>query len=103
RTESEKRDREAGALDLVEEDVLLDRRTALATERLRPADAEPAVASHPPERLRVEGPAALGPRHLVEQSVGHDLAEVRAQLPDEGLLGVAVVDEHASSRLAPGG
>ena len=64
-----------------------------------PADAEPAIGTHSPQRPRVARSPAFGARHLVEQVAGHDLAEVRAQVPDEVLLGIAVIDEHPASRL----
>ena len=57
----DERERRTAALDLVEHDVLLDRRPALAAVLLRPAEPEPAVLADLRTRVRqmsVPSPAA---------------------------------------------
>jgi hypothetical protein len=73
RVDGQERQREAGALHLVAEDELLERRAALAAVLLRPADADPAVGAHLLQRLMIERPAAAlaAALDLLLQLVGH--------------------------------
>ena len=89
RAERQERQREADALNLLGEDVLLDRGAALAAVLLRPADPEPAVLRQLLEDPRVLRASALGAAQLLAHLVGDQLGEVRAQLVAErGLSGV---------------
>ena len=99
----ERRQHDAGARRLVEEDELLNGRTALAAVLRRPADTEPAVGPEPVHGCHVERPAALALGELGLVRRGHELGEVRAQLAAERLLLGGVVEVHRGSLSASGG
>src|SRR5438874_2371137 len=99
RVEGEEGEGEAGALDLVGEDELLDRRATLPPVLLRPANAQPPVPAHLAERVAVERPAALLPGELGLELRRQELREVGAQLlPELPLLG-RVVEIHRRAKL----
>ena len=76
----------AAAHRLVEEDELLNGRATLATPLGRPADAEPAVASHLLDDLAHHGADAAGPRELFLELGGQQVLVVGAQLALQRLL-----------------
>ena len=68
--------REARALHLAREDVLLHGRAALPAELLRPADPEPAVAAELAQRGAEPRPAAFtAARELLDERGRHQLVK----------------------------
>src|SRR5207249_5120520 len=92
--DGESRQHDASARRLVEEDVLLDRRPALAAVLPGPADAEPAVGAELADGLHVERPAALALGELRLVLRRDEAAEVDAQLAADRLLLGGVVEVH---------
>ena len=100
RVDGQEGQREAGALHLVAEDELLDRRAPLAAVLLRPADADPAVGAHLLQRLLIERSAAALAAAVISacSSVGHHRGEVRPQVVAQLLLFGCVVEIHSDPR-----
>ena len=85
---------------LVEEDELLNGRTALAAPFLGPADAEPAVAAHLLDDLAHDGPDAVRLREVLLELGRQEVLVVGAQLALERLLLLGQGNFHRS---LPGG
>jgi hypothetical protein len=95
--DGEHRDGRARPHRLVEEDELLDGRHAAAAVLLRPADAEPAVASHLQDDLADGGADALGAADLGPQLGREQPRIVLAELLAERFVGGAVGEAHGGS------
>src|SRR5262249_26422573 len=79
---------------LVVEDELLGEAAALAAVLGRPADAEPPVTAHLPDRLQAMRAPGVAPFDLGLDLGGHELGEVGAQLGAQRLLLRCVGDVH---------
>ena len=84
----------AGAPRLVDEDELLDRRRSLTAVLGRPPDPEPPIGAHLAHRCERGRATRLAGRALVEDLVGHQVVEVRAQLGAQRFLCGGVGDLH---------
>ena len=100
--ERHERQRHAGAVRLVVEEVLLERRATLPAVLLRPADAELAVASHLADQLAVRLAAGLAALELGPALGRHQRREVLAQLLLERALLGRQVDVHGAATVPAG-
>src|SRR5439155_8335754 len=90
----QERDGEAGELNFVEEDVLIDRRPRLPAELFGPADSQPAVFAHLLERRAVERAPPFAAGDLASQILGDESREVGAELVFQRFFLCGVIDVH---------
>ena len=94
RAQGQQGQREAGPLDLVGQQELVDGRPALASELRGPAQAQPTVAAKLAQGGGVQRTATVGVVQLLVELRRHELRHVQPDLLPQGLLVVCEVDVH---------